>query len=291
MSDHEHDRTHNAEGASQEKHKKHKKHHHHGAHAEHEHEEGWIVSFADNVLLMMGFFVILLAMNMGPKGSSDSAPSSTAEERLLDVAIAVREAFHNPVSMDSILPEDQALIRRLRDRRKPGAGNTPADAGETPASDGHQDTVGGKGISNVRPSDWQDEADFVQFEDNEVLLSPQAKATISQISRRIMDTRWMVEVRGHASKWETWRDTKKARDLAYERAWVVGNEMVLNGVQWEQIRLVSSGTCAPIIARARTSDEAQTNQRTEILVLREHAPPDPYSNAPVRPEDKQPDPD
>ena len=49
-------------------HKKHKKHHPH-AHEEHEHEEGWIVSFADNVLLQMGFFVILLAMNMGTKAS------------------------------------------------------------------------------------------------------------------------------------------------------------------------------------------------------------------------------
>jgi flagellar motor protein MotB len=284
MSEHAQDRTHNAEGGSHEKHKKHKKHHQHGAHAEHEHEEGWIVSFADNVLLMMGFFVILLAMNMGPKGASDSEGASTGEERLLDVAIAVREAFHNPVSMDSILPEDQALIRRLRDRRKPGAGDSPVDAGEAPASDGNLDAVGNDGISSIRPSDWQGEAEFVQFDEKDVLLSSQAKADIARISRRIVDSRWMVEVRGHASKWETWRDMKKARDLAYQRAWAVGNEMVLNGVQWEQIRLVSSGTCAPIVARARTSDEAQTNQRTEILVLQEHAPPDPYSNAPVRAE-------
>ncbi|MFZ4576458.1 MAG: flagellar motor protein MotB [Phycisphaerales bacterium] len=284
MSGHNQDREHDADGGS---HKKHKKHHHHGAHAEHEHEEGWIVSFADNVLLMMGFFVILLAMNMGPKGSSDAAPTSTAEDRLLDVAIAVREAFHNPVSMDSLEPQDQALIRRLRDRRKPGAGDAAVDGGE-PAADGVENAVGGKGISNVRPSDWQGEAAFVQFDERQVLLSSQSKRTIAEVSRRLVDTRWMVEVRGHASKWETWRDTRKARDLAYERAWAVGNELVLNGVQWEQIRLVSSGTCAPVVARARSADEAETNQRTEILVLREHAPPDPYSNAPARPsEDEQ----
>ena len=49
---------------------------HGGGHAAGGHEEGhegapeWLISFADNVALMMGFFVILLAMNMGPKGSS-----------------------------------------------------------------------------------------------------------------------------------------------------------------------------------------------------------------------------
>jgi len=253
-------------------HKKHKKHHH-AAHPEHEHEEGWIVSFADNVLLMMGFFVILLAMNMGPKGSSDAEPSQTAEDRLLDVAIAVREAFHNPVSLDSTAPEDQPLILRLRHRLTPGSVNRNAPEGDS------------QSVQNTRPSDWAGDGAFVQFAEKETLLDQEAKRIVAHLSQNIVDTRWMVEVRGHASKWETWRDIKKARDLAYERAWAVGNELVNNGVRWEQIRLVSSGTCAPIIARARTADEAQTNQRTEILVLSEVVPSDPYSNAPERREE------
>jgi flagellar motor protein MotB len=275
-----HEREHEGHGEGH-AHKTHKKHHHHGAHAEHEHEEGWIVSFADNVLLMMGFFVILLAMNMGPKGTSDAAAASTADERLLDVAIAVREAFHNPVDLGSTAPEDQALIRRLRDRSPAGRGeSTPGPGTSTP--EGLENAVGGKGVSNIRPSDWQGEAAFVQFAERQTVLSSNAKKVIAEISRRIVDTKWMVEVRGHASKWETWRDMRKARDLGYQRAWAVGQELVLNGVQWEQIRLVSSGTCAPIVARARTADEAQTNQRTEILILREYVPPDPYINTPAR---------
>lgn len=250
-------------------HKKHKKHHPH-RHEEHEHEEGWIVSFADNVLLMMGFFVILLAMNMGPKGSSDGAPGETAEDRIADVAIAVREAFHNPVSLASLAPEDQPLIRRLRAKAMKSQAAAPTPEGQSVEA------------QTIRPSDWSGDGTFVQFDEREALLSSAAKDTIAEVARNVVGSRWMVEVRGHASKWETWRDTKKARDLAYERAWIVGSELVKNGVKWEQIRLVSSGSCAPVIARARTTDEAQTNQRTEVLVLREVMPDDPYANSPNR---------
>ncbi len=250
--------------------KKHKKHHPH-AHAEHEHEEGWIVSFADNVLLMMGFFVILLAMNMGPKGSTDGPPGETADDRLLDLAIAVREAFHNPVSLSSTAAEDQALVRRLRQRLGKGESNDEAPPGD------------GQRVQTLRPTDWTGDGGFVQFGDKETTLDQNARETLAQIAERIAGTRWIIEVRGHASKWETWRDVKSGRTLAYERAWAVGEELTRLGVSWEQIRLVSSGDSAPIIARARTADEAQTNQRTEILVLNEVVPPDPYNNAPERP--------
>lgn len=259
-------------------HKKHKKHHPH-RHEEHEHEEGWIVSFADNVLLMMGFFVILLAMNMGPKGSSDGPPGETAEDRVADVAIAVREAFHNPVSLASLAPEDQPLIRRLRAKAMKSDTAAPTPEGDS------------KEAQTIRPSDWSGDGTFVQFAEREALLSSDARDALAQVSQRIVGGRWMVEVRGHASKWETWRDTKKARDLAYERAWIVGSELVKHGVKWEQIRLVSSGSCAPAIARARTADEAQTNQRTEVLVLREVMPPDPYADSRPREKAGKSDPD
>ncbi len=251
--------------------KKHKKHHH-TAHPEHEHEEGWIVSFADNVLLMMGFFVILLAMNMGPKGTTDGPPGETADDRLLDLAIAVREAFHNPVSLSSTLEEDQALVRRLRQRLGKGESND-----QTPPGDGQRPQT-------LRPTDWSGDGGFVQFGDKEAILDQDARDTLAQIAERIMGTRWIIEIRGHASKWETWRDVKSGRTLAYERAWVVGEELTRRGVAWDQIRLVSSGDSAPIIARARTADEAQTNQRAEILVLNEVVPTDPYNGVPERPQ-------
>ena len=70
-----------------------------GGHAEGEHEGApeWLISFADNVALMMGFFVILLAMNMkdptaggiGGKDKNGGAPDSKS----VDFVIAIRDAF------------------------------------------------------------------------------------------------------------------------------------------------------------------------------------------------------
>jgi len=257
---------HKAQGEPTE-HKKHKKHVH-AAHPEHEHEEGWIVSFADNVLLMMGFFVILLAMNMGPKGSADAAAASeSADDRLIDMAIAIREGFNSPVNMDSKDANDLPLIRRIRERK------TQGDSSEN-APDGEEQSV-----QNTRPSDWAGDGGFVIFDDKSSLLSEAAKITISQLSEKVADTRWMVEIRGHSSKWETWRDVKKARDLAYQRAWSVGNELTLHGVTWNQIRLVSCGDSDPVVSRAGSADQAQSNQRAEIVVLNETIPPDPYTDA------------
>jgi flagellar motor protein MotB len=256
-------------------HKKHKKHHPH-RHEEHEHEEGWIVSFADNVLLMMGFFVIMLAMNMGPKGASAEG-TDAATDRVLDVAIAVREAFHNPVKLDSTNPNDQPLIRRLRQRDSRGDLVSPGPDGQT------QQT------QTVRPTDHTGRDGYVNFEQGSDVLAERAKRTIAQLAERIAGTRWMVEVRGHASKREgvlagsepdsgaAPSASQAARDLAYARSMAVAQELVRKGVRWDQLRIVSAGDSAPVVSRAQTGADSRPNQRVEILILKEAMPADPYS--------------
>lgn len=265
MSDKDHNSGGHGHGEGEEKKHSHKKHHH-AAHPEHEHEEGWIVSFADNVLLMMGFFVILLAMNMGPKGESDAAPSQTPQERLLDVAIAVRDAFNNPLSMNSTAPADQPLIRHMRNRQTKGDVKGPGPDGES------------NSVQTVRPSDYAGAGGFVRFAENGAELDADGRRTVAQISEEIAGSRWIIEIRGHASRFETWGDVRKAHELAHKRAWAVGAELVEQGMKWEQMRLVSVGDAAPVEARARSADEGRTNQRAEILVLTESAPADPYSD-------------
>ncbi len=249
-------------------HKKHKKHHPH-RHEEHEHEEGWIVSFADNVLLMMGFFVILLALNMGPKGGGESegegSGSPANNTRLLDFAIAVRSAFNNPVKLDSSDPADQALIQRILQRQAEGDLPTPGPKGID------------RSAQSIRPSDWIGEDGLVRFAEGESDLNADAKLTIAAVAKRVVDSRWMVEVRGHTSRWETWGNARKARDLSYERAWSVASELVRLGATWDQIRLTACGENEPLSPGARNAAEGESSQRAEVLVLRDTVAPLPFN--------------
>src|SRR5436190_2305796 len=97
---------------------------HGGAHEEH-HEGApeWLISFADNVALMMGFFVILLAMNMakqttgGIGGKADMGGNPQEANSMIDFAIAVREAFNNPVDVNSTDPRERDMVKRLIERK------------------------------------------------------------------------------------------------------------------------------------------------------------------------------
>src|SRR5262245_27478113 len=67
-----------------------------GGHEEHEGAPEWLISFADNVTLMMGFFVILLAMNMksptaGGIGGKDKNGDPPSSPDMIDAVLAIRE--------------------------------------------------------------------------------------------------------------------------------------------------------------------------------------------------------
>src|SRR3954464_7316504 len=89
-----------------------------GGHEEaHEGAPEWLISFADNVALMMGFFVILLAMNMkeptaGGIGGKDKN-GGAQESRMADLVIGIREAFHRPIDLNSDDPGEAALRKRI----------------------------------------------------------------------------------------------------------------------------------------------------------------------------------
>ncbi len=266
-----HDRE-DGKGGHEKGHKKHKKHAHHGGgHAEH--EEGvpeWVVSFADNVLLQMGFFVILLALNMGAKATGPSepgpgTPAKSAEDALIDLAIAVRSGFNSPVDMASTAPEDQALIRRLLER---SSGEPPRPSGAGVEEDGKQ--------QSIRPSEDETDGAFVEFEEREHALNANAKTITANIARKVVGTKWMVEIRGHASSRESFGDTERGRKLSYDRAMETARVLVAGGLKWEQLRVVACGDIMPVTTM-RGRNVHLSNQRAEIIVLRELMPEDRYS--------------
>lgn len=245
------------------KHTSHGPHKHGGGdHEEHEGAPEWLISFADNVMLQMGFFVILLALNMGPKATQETEgdgdkTGTRVQENMLDFAIAMREAFNNSVDPRSTNPKDQPLIQRMRERQGEGDAQRPGPAGR------HRD------VDAIQPSEVYTPGGVIQFTHQSASLSPDGMRTAATLAPKYRGTRWVVEVRGHVSSWETFRDPHRSMALSHERAMAVAAALVEHGVEWKQIRVVACGDHEPLAPPSHDAADNYINERVEIIQSRE----------------------
>ncbi len=245
-----------------------------GGHEEHEGAPEWLISFADNVALMMGFFVILLAMNMAKKtaggigGEEKMGGAPTAE--MLDFVIAVRGAFNNPIKVDSKNPAEQQFVRRIKER------------------DGEATENGPKGnmreLQGLNKGDTLRPAATIAFDDRSTTLSSTGRQTIADLAQKIKEQSWVIEVRGNVSPFEVMGNQQRAYELSYQRAWVVAAMLNDQGVSWRHLRVVAMADTKRLVARAGDAQQDRTNQRVEIVQTHEPIDPDPYA----RPVDQRP---
>ncbi len=240
----------------------------------HEGAPEWLISFADNVTLMMGFFVILLAMNMkayttgGIGGKAQNTGGSPTTELpdapiapdLLDLSIAIREAFHNPVDLASTDPRDQPLIKRLFQRS--GDSRSPQTGPK-----GHEHD-----LEAVRPADFQAPFGTVPFSRDSSELSERALKRIVDIAGRSRGRTLIVEVRGHVSAAEAFNRADDSMRLAFDRALTVAKALAENGVNWWQMRLLACGDHERLAAFPAGPSEDAVNSRVEVVVTDEVAP-------------------
>ena len=258
----------------------------HLPHEEHEGAPEWLISFADNVALMMGFFVILLAMNMkSPKtaegiGGPDREGGSADQ---LDFVIALREAF-NPIDLDSRNPAEAEMRQRIRERLAGhGRSRQPGDHGESR----EWQALRGSELSNLGGN--------VPFADDSSELSAAALAQAQKIASRIRGQRFFVEVRGHASPSEAFRNVDKSLALSFARASAVAHALADAGVSWEQMRVTACGVNERNVERSYDREADRLNQRVEVVVTGERLPapgaapapgPIPQEPAPAPPDSK-----
>lgn len=232
-----------------------------------EHHEGapeWLISFADNVTLMMGFFVILLAMNLKPASTGGSGtskdpghPEPTAE--MLDFAIAVREAFNNPVDPASASPIDLPLIRRLIER-----------SGESQAEQEGQ--IGREhDVRSIRKSTYFSPAGSVPFETGSSAMNEEGVDTLRQMYKVLKGHNLVIQIRGHVSASEAFSRPDRGVRFSYERAAAVADALVAEGIPWSQLRIVACGDGERITPKAYDKSAHETNQRVEIIVTDETA--------------------
>lgn len=234
---------------------------HGGGHEEaHEGAPEWLISFADNVTLLMGFFVILFAMNLAAKtsgGSGESSGNATAAEvspEMLDMAIAIREAFNNPVDPDSSNPIDLPLIRRLIER----SGSSKADR-EGQMGREHD-------VRSIRPTQYFSPAGTVPFADGSAALDRASEEALGQMVEQLRGHNLVIEIRGHVSAAEASGRPDRGLELSYARARAVAEALAARGVELGQMRLVACADGELLIEQAYEPAQHRENQRVELVV-------------------------
>src|SRR5690349_3901857 len=137
----------------------------------------WIFTFADLVMLMMGFFVILWVLKPAGEPKKDDTRSVAAEERWKEVVGEIRGGFGWEPNPNSDDPISKAIIRK-RERLGEGQG------GETTKA-----PLGAQGtdpeVQTIRPGKHAMVGTRILFEAGKAELSAEAKQTLDQIAKTI----------------------------------------------------------------------------------------------------------
>jgi outer membrane protein OmpA-like peptidoglycan-associated protein len=217
----------------------------------------WIFTFADLVMLMMGFFVILWVLK--------PAPGKPGEEQALpmDLLIAIREAFSHLPDPNSKDPVDVEMLKRKLLELKPMKG--PGDGGKTKlertAPEGSDPEP-----EMIRPSKQVGTGAKVLFAPGDARLTPDSTRSLDEIANLIRGHRNVFMVKGHTSTDDypdnTDDSTKMA--LSLRRAQAAADYLISRGVDRETVRVQGCSTFEPVVQRAYTGDAKLLNRRVEV---------------------------
>ena len=229
----------------------------------------WIFTFADLVMLMMGFFVILWVLKPSPSpkvGTGDPGGTPTAsaqDDKWVDTVSRIRMAFDYEPSPTSNNPIDQR-VRALRDNAVPAGDKDKGRAPVSPKSPA--------GIDNdptaLRPSKQTVVGGRLAFARGVATLSPEGAAQIDQVAEQVRGHRYIVLVQGHTALDDLADDATPAAKLALSlrRAEAVAERLTADRVSPDVLRVVGCSTFEPVVAGQYTPESQAGNRRVEVMM-------------------------
>jgi len=218
----------------------------------------WIFTFADLVMLMMGFFVILWVLKppAGKQGVGDG------NNHLVEVEAAIRAAFGHipdPTSKDPI--DIEMIYHNIERMRLMGPGN----GGEVNHLDklppGHDDEV-----TNIRVGKYATEGGKLTFPTGDATLSDNAKQALSDIAEVVRGHRNVILVKGHTSLDDFPADATAdvKMHLSIQRAQAAADYLAGIGVNPALLRVEGCSTFEPVVQHEYTPEALQANRRVEV---------------------------
>ncbi|MDB5297782.1 MAG: OmpA/MotB domain protein [Phycisphaerales bacterium] len=221
----------------------------------------WIFTFADLVMLMMGFFVILWVLKppAGKDGSAEMDP------KWMEVVAKIREAFKYEPDPNSKDPIDMYMLMKKVELLEPPKG--PGQGGETTAKpDG---AVGSQPlVTNVRPGTHVSVGGRMGFAAGDATPSPDTLRVADEIVKRIRGHRNILQVKGHAAPDDLpdGATPQQLMDLSLRRAQAVADHFVAQGVSPDVVRVQGCSTFEPVVQRAYAAEAQAMNRRVEVEV-------------------------
>jgi len=234
----------------------------------------WIFTFADLVMLMMGFFVILWVLKPNPGKEGDDKPAAqasdqSAEGRWLDQVGAIRKAFGylpDPTSND---PVDVRMRRTADHSESPSKDNGKVGDTQEPK----QGVEGSNPlVMNVRPGQHVSVGGKLLFDPGDARLIPDTTRTLDEIYQLIKGHRNIIQVKGHASLDDVPERAglsdagrlQQQMDLSLRRAQAAADHLIGLGLSPDVVRVEGCSTFEPVVQKVYGRDAQLLNRRVEI---------------------------
>ena len=222
----------------------------------------WIFTFADLVMLMMGFFVILWVLKPAPGKADDNV---SANEDWISVAAAVREAFGYLPDPHSTDPVDIHMLLKKMNTINPVRG---PKLGSRNHVEQHSQQGTDPEVQSIREGKHTVVGGRLGFERGSAELTAETRTALDQIAEQIRGHFAIVYVKGHASM-DDLPETATAQqrmDLSLRRAQAVQDYLIAHGVAPQVLRIQGCSTFEPVKVRAYTPQSVALNRRVEIEV-------------------------